>query len=71
MTTTATISAVDEAAQMIRHWTHGDVLGSLSVTEGYILADLFEQLDHPDTADHIVRLRARSRNATWILRSIL
>jgi len=55
MTTTATVSAVDEAAQMIRQWTHGDVLGSLSVTEGYILAALFEQLDQVDVADHIVR----------------
>lgn len=54
MITTPTTAAV-QAAQMVNHWHHGDVLGTLTMVEGHTLAALFEQLGHSDTATHILR----------------
>jgi len=47
--------AAAEAASAVRNWHHGDVLGTLSMTEGYALAALFEQLHENEAAEHIIR----------------
>jgi hypothetical protein len=44
-----------EAASTVRNWHHGDVLGTLSMTEAYALAALFEQLHENEAAQHIIR----------------
>lgn len=55
MTSTTTIPAAVAAARMIRDWRHGNILGSLSMGEGYTLATLFAQLDQSEVAQHIIR----------------
>ncbi|MGG1910556.1 hypothetical protein AB1285_27405 [Microbacterium sp. NRRL B-14842] len=55
------LAVVAAAADMIGRW-HDDVFSSINMTEGRILADLFDELGHTGTADHIIR-------ETWLAES--
>lgn len=55
------LAVVAAAADMIGGW-HDDVFSAINMTEGRILADLFDELGCTGTADHIVR-------ETWLAES--
>lgn len=54
MPTETTTTALDEAATMILGWGDSDVLDTLNMGEGNVLANLFRSLGRTDIADHIV-----------------
>ena len=55
------LAVVAAAADMIGGW-HDDVFSAINMTEGRILADLFDELGCTGTADHIIR-------ETWLAES--
>lgn len=46
---------LNTVTDMIGEWTSEDVLGTLSMNEGFILADLLTQLGAANTGTHILR----------------